>query len=95
MSHSQRSKLADEWCTRQVGTHADDTALYMTHTEKDIALKRIQQCIPHIESWYNNWLMKLNTDKSKALLIDRSRNKPPEENVLVFFILYRLPFEGT
>lgn len=55
-------------------------ALYISHRDKNIALRRLQQPMPLVEDWHK-WLKKLNIYKSKAM-ISREGEKPPEENIL-------------
>lgn len=59
----------------------DNTAIYMTHRKKDIAVEQIQQSILTIDSWYDKWLSKWNTGKFKTVLISKGGNKPPDKNV--------------
>ena len=64
---------------------ADDTSLYVIIDGDPVnATKQLNDDLTQISAWADNWLVKFNTSKSKALTISLKKNKDTIELPLTF-----------
>ena len=61
--------------TSSVSQFADDTALWISAYTESFAIYKLQKSLNLLEGWCRKWRVKLNGDKSKLLLIARTREK--------------------
>ena len=52
---------------------ADDTAQWAFGLEVSFAAKRLQQDLLNLAMWYAKWRIKLNPEKSKVIILSRSK----------------------
>ena len=64
---------------------ADDTALWSSAYTESFALYKLQKSLNLLEGWCRRWRVKLNGDKSKLVLIARTREKSGENHALHLF----------
>ena len=78
-------KIAAEYGL-QIHVYADDTQLYISFNQQSYLLTKlkIEECLDAIHTWMITNFLKLNTDKTKIIVIQPKRNK--EE--LKFDVLY-------
>ena len=68
-----------------VSQFADDTALWTSAYTESFAIHKLQKSLNLLEAWCRKWRVKLNGDKSKLLLIARTREKNSENHALHLF----------
>ncbi|KYB24573.1 hypothetical protein TcasGA2_TC031259 [Tribolium castaneum] len=56
--------------------YADDTAILTRSKQPYMATRYLQESVERIENWCRRWLIKVNPDKSRALLLARRRVSP-------------------
>jgi hypothetical protein len=56
---------------------ADDTASYTSSNDIDLIVSRLQLSIERLHEYFTNWKLKLNNDKTEAILFTRKRKCPP------------------
>ena len=78
--------IGDIFRRHNLGFHlyADDTQLYikfqMTETSRLLSLRRIEQCINDVRAWMGDNQLKVNDDKTVALVLS-SRNNRANHNI--------------
>jgi len=64
---------------------ADDTALIQRFRDANLAIQKLQDKMPELEEWMAKWKMKVNTSKSKLLVIRKlKKNKRITNNLYLF-----------
>ncbi|KYB24559.1 putative RNA-directed DNA polymerase from transposon X-element-like Protein [Tribolium castaneum] len=56
--------------------YADDTAILTRSKQPYMATRYLQESVERIENWCRRWLINVNPDKSRALLLARRRVSP-------------------
>jgi hypothetical protein len=55
----------------------DDTCLYATDRKEGYVLRKIQCGLDSMAAWYEQWNIKINEDKTRAIYFTH-RNRPPD-----------------
>ncbi|CAL1267288.1 unnamed protein product [Larinioides sclopetarius] len=63
---------------------ADDTAVLTKHKHPDIALKCLQLYTHQLQSWLQDWKIKVNPEKCACLLFTKKRNMPILNPIQIF-----------
>jgi hypothetical protein len=56
---------------------ADDTCLYATDRKEGYVLRKIRRGLNSMAAWCENWNIKINEDKTRAIYFIH-RNRPPD-----------------
>lgn len=62
--------------------YADDTAIYTTSKSEKIITERLQEHTDHLLTYYNKWGIRINPQKTQAILISKHR-KTPYNNIKI------------
>lgn len=57
---------------------ADDAAIYIRNINRNRIVSNMNRLMPAIEKWYDQWRLKINTNKTQAIMISRGKKKNPE-----------------
>jgi hypothetical protein len=60
--------------------YADDVALLAKSKKVTLAIKYAQEALDQAVSWYKKWRLRLNTDKTQAVIFTRPRTKADKGN---------------
>lgn len=67
-----------------LASYADDTAILAESSNAVLLIKLMQDYLDHLEKFFENWLISVNSDKSSALLICRKRRPHVLPNLKLF-----------
>lgn len=59
-----------------LAVYADDTAILARSKKPELATRYLQVAVDRLEDWCSKWLIKVNPEKSSAILISRRRVNP-------------------
>lgn len=62
--------------------YADDTAILVTSRSVEIVERRLQEYLEILQEWYSKWRIKVNTEKSSAILFTKRRIRPTTDLTL-------------
>ena len=68
-----------------VSQFADDTALWTAAYTKKYAVNRLQKAVNVLEGWCRKWRVKINGEKSKLMILTRTREEVDENLALHLF----------
>lgn len=63
----------------EIGLYADDTTILAKGKKTDIIRRNLQEHIKAIETWTKMWKIKINAEKSVAVLFSKNIRKPEEK----------------
>lgn len=66
----------------QLAMYADDVCIYSRSWSPEVAARRLQAASDELLDYFAKWRVKINADKSTAVLFTRRRQRPPDALVL-------------
>lgn len=66
----------------QLAMYADDVCIYSRSWSPEVAARRLQVASESLLDYFATWRVKINADKSTAVLFTRRRRRPPDAMVL-------------
>ncbi|GBO34017.1 hypothetical protein AVEN_18013-1 [Araneus ventricosus] len=64
-----------------ISLYADDTAILSQGKTPDKAIVPLQNCLKNLEAWLVRWKIKLNVDKTEAILFNKKNDDWPKVKV--------------
>ena len=61
----------------QIAVFADDTAIYTSNRNTNYIYRQLQRHLDSLETWFDFWRLKVNVDKSSAVLFSKRRPRAP------------------
>jgi hypothetical protein len=61
-----------------MGTFADNTAIFATHTDPTTASRNLQEHLNTVENWIKKWKIKVNETKSSHITFTLRKDNCPQ-----------------